>query len=203
MRRKAATRPRRSGEITVITGSMFAGKTEELIRLARRALYAKQSVQVFKPAIDDRYDERKLVTHMGVSHAAVAVSGVAELAAAILPDTDAVLVEECQFFDARIVRLVQRLADEGRDVILAGLDQDFRREPFGSMPALLAIADRVVKLRAICMNCGAPASHTYRMIEGKPAHYDDPIILIGATEVYEARCRACFKLRGGPQRAAR
>jgi thymidine kinase len=80
------------------------------------------------------------------------------------------------------------------------LDQDFRREPFGSMPALLAIADHVVKLRAICMNCGAPASHTYRMIEGKPAHYDDPIILIGATETYEARCRACFKLRGGPKR---
>lgn len=200
MKGKSAVRPKQSGEITVITGSMFAGKTEELIRLARRALYAKRSVQVFKPAIDDRYDERKVVTHMGVSHAALAVSGVAELAAKIQPETETVLVEECQFFDSQIVPLVQRLADEGRDVILAGLDQDFRREPFGSMPALLAIADNVVKLRAICMNCGAPASHTYRMIEGKPAHYDDPIILIGATESYEARCRACFRLRGGRKR---
>ena len=197
MKLKPVVHPKQSGEITVITGSMFAGKTEELIRLARRALYAKRTVQVFKPSIDDRYDERKVVTHMGVSHAAVAVNGVAELAASIHFDTDTVLIEECQFFDPQLVQLVQRLADEGRDVVLAGLDQDFRREPFGSMPALLAIADNVVKLRAICMNCGAPASHTYRMIEGKPAHYDDPIILIGATESYEARCRACFKLRRG------
>jgi thymidine kinase len=158
---------------------------------------------VFKPAIDDRYDERKVVTHMGVSHTAIAVSGVAELAASIQPETETICIEECQFFDSRIVPLVQSLADEGRDVILAGLDQDFRREPFGSMPALLAIADEVVKLRAICMNCGAPASHTYRMIEGKPAHYDDPVILIGATESYEARCRACFKLRGAPKRRVR
>lgn len=200
MTRHAAPRPHRCGEITVITGSMFAGKTEELIRLTRRALYARRKVQVFKPAIDNRYDERKVVTHMGVSHAAVAVSGVAELVKSILPETDTICVEECQFFDSSLVPLAQRLADEGRDVILAGLDQDFRREPFGSMPALLAIADNIVKLRAICMNCGAPASHTYRTIEGKPAHYDDPVILIGATEAYEARCRACFKLRGAPKR---
>ncbi|HLK16617.1 MAG TPA: thymidine kinase [Fimbriimonadaceae bacterium] len=203
MNHKPSVRPRHSGQITVITGSMFAGKTEELIRLTRRALYAKRKVQVFKPAIDDRYDERKVVTHMGVSHAAVAVSGIPELAASIQPETDTICIEECQFFDNRIVPLVQRLADQGRDVILAGLDQDFRREPFGSMPALLAIADEVVKLRAICMNCGAPASHTYRTIEGKPAHYDDPVILIGATEAYEARCRACFKLLGRPKSSNR
>lgn len=203
MSQRSGSRPQRSGEITVIAGSMFAGKTEELIRLARRALYARRRVQVFKPAIDNRYDEHKVVTHMGVSHNAVVVNGVAELTRMILPETETICIEECQFFDHSLVNLVQKLADEGRDVILAGLDQDFRREPFGCMPALLAVADNVVKLRAICMNCGAPASHTYRMIEGKPAHYDDPVILIGATEAYEARCRACFKLKGGPKRAAK
>ncbi len=196
---------RKAGEITVITGSMFAGKTEELIRLARRALYAKRKVQVFKPSIDRRFDERMVVTHAGVSHEAISVNGIDELVANLLPDTDTVLIEEAQFFDSRIIGLAEGLAQKGVDVILAGLDQDFRREPFGAMPALMAIADNVVKLRAICMKCGAPASHTYRMIDGKPAHYDDPIILIGAFGdlACEARCRACFKLRGGPKRVRR
>ncbi len=175
---------------------MFAGKSEELIRLARRALYAKKRVQVFKPAIDARYDETMVVTHMGVRHEAAAVRSVAELEAKILPKTQVVLVEEAQFFDASLADLAVDLADHGREVILAGLDQDFRRQPFGPMPTLLAVADEVVKLRAICMHCGAPASHTYRVIDGRPAHRDDPVILIGATEAYEARCRACFELRG-------
>lgn len=174
---------------------MFAGKSEELIRLARRALYAKKKVQVFKPAVDDRYDQTMVVTHMGVKHEAVPVANVSELKKRIAKDTDVVLVEECQFFDASLVDLVVELADRGVEVILAGLDQDFRRQPFGPMPLLLAAADEVVKLRAICMKCGAPASHTYRMIEGKPAHWDDPIVLIGATEAYEARCRRCYDIR--------
>lgn len=175
---------------------MFAGKSEELIRLARRALYAKRRVQVFKPKMDDRFDPRMVVTHMGVRHEAIAVTGVAELERLIQQDVETILIEEGQFFDQSLVRLAERLADSGREVVIAGLDQDFRREPFGPMPALLAVADKVVKLRAICMQCGAPASHTYRMIDGRPAHWSDPVVLIGATETYEARCRACFRLRG-------
>ncbi len=184
------------GKVTVVCGSMFAGKTEELIRLARRALYAKKKVQVFKPSVDNRYDQTMVVTHMGAKHSAVPVGSIQELKAKLDADTEVVLIEEAQFFDESIVGLVVDLADAGRDVVCAGLDQDFRRQPFGPMPKLLAAADEVVKLRAICMKCGSPASHTYRVIDGKPAHWDDPIILIGATESYEARCRRCFRLRG-------
>jgi thymidine kinase len=184
----------RLGQLTVICGSMFAGKSEELIRLARRSLYAKKKVQVFKPRLDDRFHESMVVTHMGVKHEAVPVLSISELRAKIEPDTEVVLIEEAQFFDPSIVSLCVELADAGLEVIAAGLDQDFRRQPFGPMPTLLAVADQVIKLRAICMKCGAPASHTYRQIDGKPAREDDPIILIGATEVYEARCRRCFRL---------
>ncbi len=179
---------------------MYAGKSEELIRRARRALYAKKSVQVFKPSIDKRYDEEMVVTHMGVQHQAQPVTTVEELEANIKPGTDVVCVEEVQFFDESIVELVVALADSGVEVIVAGLDQDFRRQPFGPMPELLAVSDEVVKLRAICMKCGSPASHTYRMIDGKPAHKYDPIILILATEAYEARCRNCWELRGQRKR---
>jgi thymidine kinase len=159
-------------------------------------------VQVFKPAIDKRYDSAMVVTHMGVKHEAVPVASVTELESKIEPDTQVVLIEEAQFFDNGLVDLAVDLADHGREVILAGLDQDFRRSAFGPMPALLAAADEVVKLRAICMNCGAPASHTYRVIDGRPAHKDDPIILIGATEAYEARCRDCYELRGVRKRTS-
>lgn len=185
---------KQAGKITVVTGSMFAGKSEELIRLARRSLYAKKKVQVFKPSVDDRYHEAMVVTHMGVLHEAVPVSSVTELRQKIEKDTDVILIEEAQFFDHSLVDLAVELADKGKEIVLAGLDQDFRRQPFGPMPDLLAVADEVVKLRAICMKCGAPASHTYRMIEGKPAHWDDPIVLIGATESYEARCRRCYEI---------
>jgi len=188
------------GSIVVITGSMFAGKSEELIRRARRALFAKRKVQVFKPSVDTRYDETMVVTHMGVRHEAIAVKGVRELESAVAPDTQVIVVEEAQFFDKSIVTLTQKWADEGRDVILGGLDQDFRREPFGPMPQLMCLADEVVKLRAICMKCGGLASHTYRMINGKPAHEDDPIVLIGATEAYEARCRRCYELKRAPSK---
>ncbi|MEZ0327515.1 MAG: thymidine kinase [Fimbriimonas sp.] len=183
------------GKIIVITGSMFAGKSEELIRLARRSLYARKRVQVFKPVLDDRYDQTMVVTHMGVKHEALPVANVAELEKRIDKETDVILIEEAQFFDESIVQLAENLADEGKEIVLAGLDQDFRRQPFGPMPRLLAIADEVVKLRAICMKCGAPASHTYRMIDGKPASWNDPIVLIGATESYEARCRRCYQIK--------
>jgi thymidine kinase len=183
--------------LTVICGSMFAGKSEELIRRARRALYAKKKVQVFKPTIDNRYDETMVVTHMGVAHEAQLVRDTKELRDATAPDSEVILVEEAQFFDLDIVSWAVENADKGKEVILAGLDQDFRREPFGPMPYLMAAADEVVKLRAICMNCGQVASHTYRTINGKPAHRDDPVILIGAQESYEARCRNCFRLLSG------
>lgn len=175
---------------------MFAGKTEELIRRARRALYAKRSIQVFKPRIDNRFDAAMVVSHQGIQFEATPVAGMAELKSLVKPETETILIEEAQFFDMSVVETVQAFADSGKEVVVAGLDQDFRREPFGPMPRLLAIADEVVKLRAICMVCGEPASHTYRQIDGKPAHWDDPIVLIGADERYEARCRRCFKLRG-------
>jgi thymidine kinase len=189
-----------NGKLTVVCGSMFAGKSEELIRRARRALYAKRVVQVFKPSIDKRYDESSVVTHMGVSHEARPVKNSVELAECLDPKVQVLLIEEVQFFDMAITDLCVKQADKGVDVIVAGLDQDFRRMPFGPMPHLMAVADEVVKLRAICMSCGAEASHTYRMINGKPAHWDDPIVLIGATEAYEARCRKCFKIRGEPRK---
>lgn len=192
---------KRLGKITVVCGSMYAGKTEELIRLARRALYARKKVQVFKPSLDNRFDEAMVVTHLGVRHEAIPVGSVASLRAGLDPGVEVVLVEEAQFFESAIVSLAVELADRGVDVVLAGLDQDFRRQPFGPMPDLMAVADEVIKLRAICMKCGAPASHTYRMIDGEPARWDDPIILIGATESYEARCRNCYSIRGRRQKS--
>jgi thymidine kinase len=191
------------GKLTVICGSMYAGKSEELIRLARRSLYAKKRVQVFKPAIDDRYHQTMVVSHMGIQHEAEVVSSVAALKKAINKETQVLLIEEVQFFDASIAELLVEMADRGLDVVCAGLDQDFRRMPFGPMPMLLAAADEVIKLRAICMKCGAPASHTYRMVDGKPAHWDDPIVLIGATESYEARCRNCFEIRKTKRKVSR
>ena len=194
---------KRPGSLTVVTGSMFAGKTEELIRLARRALYARRIVQVFKPLLDTRFEESMVVTHRGIKHEAEPVADVEDLAAKIRGETEVVLIEEAQFFEDSLVPLVVGLADKGREVICAGLDQDFRRQPFGPMPQLMAVADSVIKLRAICVNCGAPASHTYRVIDGKPAHWDDPTILIGANETYEARCRACYRIRKGRRRSPR
>lgn len=188
------------GKLTIVCGSMYAGKSEELIRLARRSLYARKKVQVFKPSIDDRYHQTMVVSHMGIQHEADTAKNVAELKAKIKKDTQVLLIEEVQFFDAKVVDLVVEMADRGMDVICAGLDQDFRRQPFGPMPQLMAVADEVIKLRAICMKCGNQASHTYRMVDGKPAHWDDPIVLIGATESYEARCRNCFEIRKGKKK---
>lgn len=179
---------------------MYAGKSEELIRLVRRALYARKKVQVFKPSVDDRYAETMIVTHMGVQIDATPVRNVEHLDSLIEWDTDVVAIEEAQFFDLNLTDLCVDLADSGKHVIVAGLDQDFRRQPFGPMPFLLCAADEVFKLRAICMKSGQIASHTYRIIDGKPAHKDDPIVLIGATEAYEARARNCYTLRGEKKR---
>ena len=178
----------------MITGSMFSGKTEELIRRLRRALYARRSVLVFKHALDTRSDLTEIRSHNGVPHEAIAVSTSGELLEGVEPETDVVAVEEAQFFDEGIVDACRRLADSGYGVIVAGLDMDFRGEPFGPMPMLLAEADEVVKLRAICARCGRDASRSQRLIDGKPAPTSAPTILVGAHETYEARCRHCHEV---------
>jgi Thymidine kinase len=168
---------------------MFSGKTEELIRRVRRALYARRTVQVFKPSLDTRTDDTVIRSHNGVPHAAVAVADSSELYAAVCPDTDVIAVEEVQFFDEGVVAVCQVLANRGYEVVVAGLDMDFRGYPFGPMPALMAVADEVVKLRAICTVCGAEAYCSQRLIDGRPAPASAPTILVGAQEDYEARCR--------------
>ncbi len=183
-----------AGWIEVICGSMFSGKTEELIRRVRRAQIAKQKVQVFKPGLDDRYQLEKVSSHTGMHLDAIVVREAKEILQLVDPDTTVVAIDEGQFFDWTIADVCNTLADQGRRVIIAGLDMDFRGEPFGPMPLLMAQAEKVDKLQAICVVCGAPASRTQRLINGKPASYDDPVILVGAEEVYEARCRHCHQV---------
>ncbi len=179
------------GSVEVITGSMFCGKTEELIRRLRRATIAKQSVQVFKPVIDDRYAFAKVTSHSGADFEAVPVNSSDEILARLEPGVNVVGIDEAQFFDDRVVDVAQKLADHGLRVIVTGLDTDFRGEPFGCMPVMIAKADKVDKLAAICMVCGEPATRTQRLVNGHPAHYNDPIVIVGAAEMYEARCRRC------------
>jgi thymidine kinase len=179
-----------TGSVEVICGSMFCGKTEELIRRLRRAQIARQKVQVFKPAIDKRYDAgQKVTSHAGMAFDAIPISKSADIPAHLESDTTVVGIDEAQFLDAEIVPIVQGLANRGIRVLVAGLDTDFRAEPFGSMPVLMAMAEAVEKLQAICMVCGEPASRTQRLVNGKPAYYEDPVVIVGAAEMYEARCR--------------
>jgi len=185
------------GWIEVICGSMFSGKTEELIRRVRRAVIARQKVQVFKPAMDDRYVVEKVASHNGMHWEAIPVESTGEILGLITPDTTVVAIDEAQFFDWTIADTCSRLADRGIRVMVAGLDMDFRGEPFGPMPLLMAQAERVDKLQAICVVCGVPASRTQRLIDGQPAWYDDPVIMVGASEVYEARCRHCHQVPRG------
>lgn len=183
-----------TGSLTVIAGSMFAGKTEELIRRVRRALHAGHRIQVFNHALDTRSDGTEIRSHNGALHEAMAVSTSRELLESIVPSTDLVAIEEVQFFDEGIVDVCNELADRGCGVIASGLDMDFRGEPFGPMPALLAEADEVVKLRAICARCGRDASRSQRLVDGEPASTLAPTIFVGAQESYEARCRHCHKV---------
>ncbi|OEH93296.1 thymidine kinase [Bacillus solimangrovi] len=187
-----------NGWLEVICGSMFSGKSEELIRRIRRAEFGKMNVQVFKPQIDNRYDEKAVVSHNGTSHMAVPVPKATDILKYVKPETDVIGIDEVQFLDEDIVHVASGLADRGFRVIVAGLDQDFRGEPFGSMPQLMAIAESVTKLQAICPACGSPASRTQRLIDGRPASYDDPIILVGASESYEPRCRHCHEVPNHP-----
>jgi thymidine kinase len=178
-----------SGSIEVITGSMFCGKTEELIRRLRRATIAKQKVQVFKPKIDNRYAEEKVTSHAGANFAALPIQQAADVMQHLDADTTVVAIDEAQFFDDNIVNITQQLADRGIRVIAAGLDMDFRGQPFGPMPVLMAQAEEVSKLHAICVICGEEASRTQRLVDGQPARYNDPVVIVGASELYEARCR--------------
>lgn len=177
------------GSIEVICGSMFSGKTDELIRRLVRARIAKQHVQVFKPAIDVRFALEKVKSHAGSELDAVPVKNAAEIMTKLQSETTVVGIDEAQFMDAGVVEVVQELAERGTRVLVAGLDMDFRGEPFGSMPVLMSKAERVDKLHAICMVCGDEASRTQRLVNGQPARYDEPVVVVGAAELYEARCR--------------
>jgi len=177
------------GSVEVICGSMFSGKTDELIRRLIRATIAKQKVQVFKPAIDVRYAVEKVTSHAGADYDAIPIEKAADIRAKLDVDTTVVAIDEAQFMDAEVITIARELADKGIRVLVAGLDQDFRGEPFGPMPALMSLAEHVEKLHAICMVCGDEASRTQRLVNGKPARYDDPVVIVGASEMYEARCR--------------
>lgn len=183
-----------TGTLEVVCGSMFCGKTEELIRRLRRAEIARQKVQVFKPAIDNRYAEEKVTSHAGMAFDALPVSDASDILKYLAPDTTVVGIDEAQFMSAEIMQVVDELVERGIRVIVAGLDMDFRGEPFGMMPFLMAKAERVEKLRAICMVCGESASRTQRLVNDKPARYDDPVVIVGASEMYEARCRQHHKV---------
>ncbi|GGH71185.1 thymidine kinase [Compostibacillus humi] len=180
---------KQNGWIEIICGSMFSGKSEELIRRIRRATYANLSIQVFKPTIDNRYDDTAVVSHNGTSITAQPIDRAEEIYDHINEGTEVVGIDEVQFFDETIVEIAEELAEKGIRVIAAGLDTDFRGEPFGPVPKLMAISESVTKLSAICPICGSPATRTQRLIDGKPASYHDPVILVGATESYEPRCR--------------
>ena len=185
----------RDGWIEVICGCMFAGKTEELIRRINRITYAKKSILVFKPKIDNRYDEGSVVSHSQKKIKSIVISEANEILKH-LPEKlpYAVAIDEVQFFGEELIEVIETLANSGIRVICAGLDQDFRGEPFGIMPMILARAEFVTKLNAICQVCGQPATRTQRIIDGEPADYDDPIILVSAAEKYEARCRHCHQV---------
>ncbi len=177
------------GRLEVITGPMFCGKTDELLRRLRRAIIAKQKIQVFKPGFDVRYSSEKVTSHAGNEYNAFPVESISDVPTLLEDDVTLVAIDEAQFFGEEIIDVVQALVDKGLRVIVGGLDMDFRGEPFGQMPVLLAQAEFVDKLHAICMVCGEEATRTQRLVDGKPAYYDDPIIIVGASEMYEARCR--------------
>ncbi len=185
-----------SGWIEIITGPMYCGKSEELIRRINRVKIAKQKIKVFKPIIDNRYDKNNVVSHNGKSIEAISVDHPEEIFNKIDDSIDVVAIDEIQFFHPDVVEICEKLANNGIRVILAGLDRDFRGESFEPVPELMARAEYVDKLHAICVECGEPATRTQRLIDGEPASYDDEVILVGAEEVYEARCRSCHIVKG-------
>ena len=181
----------RPGWIEVIAGSMFSGKSEELIRRLRRAQIARQKVQIFKPKIDDRFSEDHIISHSEMRIASENVDSSRLLLEAVRTETEVIGIDEGQFFDPELPAVVNTLADEGKRVIVAGLDQDYLGKPFEPMPQLLAIAEYITKTLAICMVCGSPANHTQRLVASSER------VLVGAQGTYEARCRHCFDPRLG------
>ena len=187
-----------AGRLEVVCGSMFSGKSEELMRRLKRAEFAKKDVLTIKHQIDNRKSYSCIVSHNGNQREACQISGCEEglqtLKKLAQQDFDVIGIDEIQFFPDETVAIIKDLVKQGRRVIVAGLDLDFRGEPFGIVPTLMALADEVVKLRAICLTCGDEANFTQRLINGNPARYNDETILVGGEECYEARCRGCYKL---------
>lgn len=186
------------GRLEVICGSMFSGKTEELMRRLRRAEYAKQKILTIKNKIDNRKNITTISTHNGDERIAFNIDNSKESINKIIElankNMDVIGIDEIQFFPKEIIEIIMHLVDSGKKVIVSGLDLDFRGEPFGIVPTLMAFADSVLKLKAICVVCGKDAHYTQRIVNGKPAKYHEPIIMVGAKESYEARCRNCFKI---------
>lgn len=185
---------KKTGSIEVICGPMFAGKSEEIIRRIRRIEYAKKKVVCFKPGIDNRYSLDEIVSHNKSKKKSYVISSSKDIAQYIQEDTYAVVIDEVQFLDRGIIDVCEDLANKGIRVIVGGLDLDFRGEPFSIMPELLARAEEVTKLTAICVKCGENATRTQRIVNGMPAFYEDPIVIIGASESYEPRCRRCHEI---------
>ncbi|NDF13880.1 thymidine kinase [bacterium] len=181
------------GQVEVVCGSMFSGKTEELMRRLKRAQYAKQKIQVFKPVIDQRYSTEHVQSHDANRILSTPVSSAREILEKVDDNTRVVGIDEAQFFDDTLVDVAQKLAYRGTRVICAGLDMDFRGQPFGPMPKLLAIAEQVTKLSAVCVVCGAPATRSQRMISASPPSAANEQVLVGAHDYYEARCRFCHE----------
>ncbi len=184
----------KKGWVEVICGPMFAGKTEELIRRVKRMDYAKKKYVIFKPIIDNRYSQTEVVSHNKKSVEAIPIQHGSDMKRHLKKSTQAVVIDEVQFFDESMLKYIMELTNMGYRVICAGLDTDFRGEPFGVIGQIMAIAESVTKLTAICTKCGSEATKTQRIIDGEPAYYDDPIILVGANDSYEARCRCCHEV---------
>jgi thymidine kinase len=182
---------KKKGKLEIICGSMFSGKSEELIRRLKRSKLAKLNVLAFKNRLDDRMLIEYVVSHNGNKIMAMPIDNPKEILSLVNPEIHIIGIDEVQFFDQEIINVICELIEQGKRVIACGLDLDFKREPFGPMPVLMAIADHVTKLKAICMECGNEAHFTQRLVNNKPAKYDDPVIVIGAEEKYQARCRDC------------
>ncbi len=190
----------KDGWLEVISGNMYAGKTEELLRRVRRIEYAKKSIIVFKPKIDNRYSVDEVVSHNNLRTKSIPIRDAKEMLEHLPEELPyAIAIDEIQFFGNDMINAIENLADKGVRIIVAGLDRDFRGEPFGIMPELLSKAEYVTKLFAICQVCGAPATRTQRLIDGRPASYNDPVIMVGAKEQYEARCRHCHVVLDKPE----
>jgi thymidine kinase len=190
----SSARTKKRGSLEIIAGCMFSGKTEELMRLVRRAEYAKQKIVTIKHSIDNRVDVRCINSHAGRILTAHAAKDLETLRAGIASDTSVIAIDEAQFFPRHLIDFVEEQISNGKRVIAAGLDTDFRGMPFGVMPELLSLADHVTKLTAICVKCCSEARHTQRLVNGRPAKWDDPLVQVGAEDAYEARCRDCFEI---------